>query len=46
LNTVTTADLQDLVDRRQAEGQSASTIRNSIKPLQTIYRRARSREGL
>ena len=24
----------------------ASTIRNSIKPLQAIYRRARSREGL
>ncbi len=46
LNTVTTADLQELVDRWQAEGQSASTIRNSIKPLQAIYRRARSREGL
>ena len=46
LNTVTTADLQDLVDGWQAEGQVASTIRNSIKPLQAIYRRARSREGL
>jgi integrase len=46
LNTITTADLQELVDRWQAEGQSASTIRNSIKPLQAIYRRARSREGL
>ena len=46
LNTVTTADLQELVDRWQAEGQSASTIRNSIKPLQALYRRARSREGL
>ena len=46
LNTVTTADLQDLIDRWQAEGQAASTIRNSIKPLQVIYRRARSREGL
>ena len=46
LNTVTTSDLQDLVDRWQAEGQAASTIRNSIKPLQAIYRRARSREGL
>jgi integrase len=46
LNTVTTADLQELVDRWQAEGQAASTIRNSIKPLQVIYRRARSREGL
>lgn len=46
LNTVATADLQDLVDRWMAEGQAASTIRNSIKPLQAIYRRARSREGL
>lgn len=46
LNTVTTADLQDLVDRWMSEGQAASTIRNSIKPLQAIYRRARSREGL
>jgi integrase len=46
LNTVSTADLQAAVDRWQAEGHSASTIRNSIKPLQAIYRRARSREGL
>jgi integrase len=46
LNTITTADLQALVDQWQAEGHSASTIRNSIKPLQAIYRRARSREGL
>lgn len=46
LNTVTTSDLQTLVDQWQAEGHAASTIRNSIKPLQAIYRRARSREGL
>lgn len=46
LNGVTTSELQALVDRWQAEGRSASTIRNSIKPLQAIYRRARSREGL
>jgi integrase len=46
LNAVTTADLQALVDRWQAKGQAASTIRNAIKPLQAIYRRARSREGL
>jgi len=46
LNAVTTADLQALVDRWQAEGQAASTTRNSIKPLQVIYRRAPSREGL
>jgi integrase len=43
---VTTSDLQVLVDRWQAEDQAAATIRNSIKPLQAIYRRARSREGL
>jgi integrase len=46
LSAVTTGDLQFLVDRWQAEGQSPSTVRNSIKPLQAIYRRARSREGL
>ena len=46
MNAVTTADLQALVDRWSAEVQSPSTIRNSIKPLQAIYRRARAREGL
>lgn len=46
MNAVTTSDLQALVDRWSAEGQSPSTIRNSIKPLQAIYRRARAREGL
>jgi integrase len=46
LNTIAANDLQGLVDRWQGEGHSASTIRNSIKPLQAIYRRARSREGL
>lgn len=46
LSAVTTSDLQALVDRWQADGQAASTIRNAIKPLQAIYRRARSREGL
>jgi integrase len=46
LSAVTTADIQGLVDRWQAEGHAASTIRNAIKPLQAIYRRARSREGL
>lgn len=45
-NGVSTADLQALVDQWQAEGKAASTIRNSIKPLQAIYRRARAREGL
>lgn len=46
LNTITTVDLQAIVDRWQADGLAASTIRNSIKPLQAIYRRGRSREGL
>lgn len=46
LATITTVDLQELVDRWQAEGHSPSTIRNSIKPLQAIYRRARAREGM
>ena len=30
----------------RAEDQSPSTIRNSIKPLQAFYCRARAREGL
>ena len=46
MNAITTSDLQALVDRWSAEDQSPSTIRNSIKPLQALYRRARAREGL
>jgi len=46
LSAVTTLDLQELVDRWLGEGQQASTIRNAIKPLQAIFRRARSRGGL
>ena len=46
LSALTTGDLQSLVDRWQAEGQPASTIRNTIKPLQAIYRRAKARGGL
>jgi integrase len=46
LNAVTTLDLQTLVGDWLAEGQAPSTIRNSLKPLQAIYRRARSREGV
>jgi integrase len=46
LNAITTLDLQTLVDRWLEEGQAPSTIRNSLKPLQAIYRRARSREGV
>jgi integrase len=46
LGEITTSDLQALVDVWQADGQAPSTIRNSLKPLQAIYRRARSREGI
>jgi integrase len=46
LSTITTSDLQLLVDRWQAEGLPASTLRNIIKPLQAVYRRAKSRGGL
>jgi integrase len=46
LSAVTTADIQALVDRWHGEGQAPSTVRNSIKPLQAIYRRARAREGV
>lgn len=46
LASITTTDLQELVDRWQGEGLPASTIRNAVKPLQAIYRRAKSRGGL
>lgn len=47
LSAVTTSDLQALVDRWQAEGRPAATIRsNAVKPLQAVYRRAKAREGL
>ncbi len=45
-SAITTYDLQLLVDRWHAEDQSAATLRNTIKPLQAIYRRAKSRGGL
>jgi integrase len=46
LNALTTAELQEQVDRWHGDGKPASTIRNRIKPLQAIYRRARARGGL
>jgi integrase len=46
LSAITTLDLQELVDAWQVEGHAPSTIRNWLKPLQAIYRRARTREGL
>jgi integrase len=36
-------DVQDLVDRLQAQGLDASTIRNAIAPLRAVYRRAFTR---
>jgi integrase len=46
LTAITTTDLQELVDRWLSEGHSPSTVRNWLKPLQVIYRRARAREGV
>lgn len=46
LSAVTTSDLQALVDRWQGEGLPPATIRNLIKPVQSIYRRAKSRGGV
>lgn len=46
LSAVTTSDLQAMVDAWEVEGAPASTVRNRIKPLQAISRRARSRGGL
>jgi len=46
VSALTTSDLQVLVDQWQAEGHAASTVRNSLRPLQAIYRRARAREGV
>jgi integrase len=46
LASISTADLQRLVDRWQEEAMPAASIRNHIKPMQAISRRARSRLGL
>jgi integrase len=46
LSRIATGDLQALVERLQAAGLSASTIRNAILPLRAIYRRACARDGL
>jgi integrase len=46
LNSITTSDLQEIVDGWQIESQAPATIRNSLKPLQAVFRRARTREGL
>jgi integrase len=43
LADVAVPDVQDLIDRWQAEGLGASAIRNTIVPLRVIYRRALAR---
>ena len=43
LSEIRRNDLQDLVERFQAEGLDPSTIRNALMPLRTIYRRALKR---
>jgi integrase len=40
LSDIAVADVQALVDRWQAQGLNASTIRNTLLPLRVIYRRA------
>ena len=40
LAKVTRRDVQALVDEMHAAGKDASTIRNAIKPLQAVFRRA------
>jgi integrase len=43
LSELRRSDLQDFVDRLRAEGLDASTIRNMLMPVRTIYRRALQR---
>jgi integrase len=43
LSEIRRVDVQDLVDRLQASGLDASTIRNAIAPLRAVYRRALTR---
>lgn len=44
LDRIARADVQALVDRWAADGVPAATIRNSLDPLRTIYRRAIQRD--
>jgi integrase len=43
LSEIRRVDVQDLVDRLQAQALDPSTIRNTIAPLRVVYRRAFSR---
>ncbi len=44
LDAIRRADLQALVDRWAAAGVPAATIRNSLDPIRTLYRRAIQRD--
>jgi integrase len=44
LDAIRRADLQALVDRWAAEGVPPATIRNSLDPVRTLYRRAIQRD--
>ena len=44
LDSITRADLQAMLDRWARDGVKPATIRNSIEPLRTIYRRAMQRD--
>jgi integrase len=43
LSEIRRIDVQDLADRLCAEGLDASTVRNTLMPLRTIFRRALAR---
>lgn len=45
LSAISRFDLQELVDRLDADGLDGATIRNAVTPLQVIYRRALARVG-
>lgn len=44
LTDIRRADLQALIDRWAADGVSPATIRNSLDPIRTLYRRAMVRD--
>lgn len=46
LSAIQTADIQAMVDELQDAGVPASTVRNRVKPMQVVYRRAKAREGI
>ena len=43
LSAISRFDLQELVDRLDADGLDGATIRNAVTPLRVIYRRALAR---